>query len=448
MVKLAPNGHVSIKMLSNNLNQLSEASEGVASSDWMSADNKQDESGAVTGENEGNIPSSAVKKPRNIGINLFADSNVPSSFRRLSFSPDGSLLIVPAGVYRPQQQQQLPSSSTTGGTKASPSLSASSSSVNSVKEKDNNNNTSAQSYCTHIFKRGHFSTPVLSLMGPDDPSVAIRCCPRLFKLMKNKNGSEEEESLFEGKYRMIFAVITITSILIYDTQHPFPLLKLRGLHYAPMNDATWSSDGRMLTICSSDGYLTFLRFHEGLLGEFLEEELVPDIVKISHPAFYGILPSKNELMVKNGEPISSTSSSASSSVVVGNDVADAVTMAVSPLKKSEAIDVIVKQTPSSELTVQNEKVLQDLTFPSSSSLSPVKLTTTATDDNTAGKKRKRIQPEKIEMEGPLASVVAPHPSFSPEKKQKVFDLTPQSALEMTEVVTESVVVSLVNEDSS
>jgi hypothetical protein len=440
MVKLAPNGHVSIKMLSNNLNQSSEASEGVASSDWMSADNKQDESGAVTGENEGNIPSSAVKKPRNIGINLFADSNVPSSFRRLSFSPDGSLLIVPAGVYRPQQQQQLPSSSTTGGAKASPSLSASSSSANSVKEKDNNNNTSAQSYCTHIFKRGHFSTPVLSLMGPDDPSVAIRCCPRLFKLMKNKNGSEEEESLFEGKYRMIFAVITITSILIYDTQHPFPLLKLRGLHYAPMNDATWSSDGRMLTICSSDGYLTFLRFHEGLLGVFLEEELVPDIVKISHPAFYGILPTKNELMVKNGEPISSSSSSTSSSVAVSGDGADAVT---TPLKKSEEIGVI-----------QNGKVLQDLTSASSSSsstsssLSPAKSTTAATDDSAAGKKRKRIQPEKIEIDGPLACVVAPHPSFSPEKKQKVFDLTPQSALEMTEVVTESVIVSLMNEDSS
>jgi hypothetical protein len=96
------------------------------------------------------------------------------------------------------------------------------------------------------------------------------------------------------------------------------------------------------------------------------------------------------------------------------------------------------------LTVQNEKVLQDLTFPSSSSSSPAKSTTTATDDNTAGKKRKRIQPEKIEMEGPLACVVAPHPSFSREKKQKVFGITAQNTLEMTK----SVVVSLVNDDSS
>jgi hypothetical protein len=50
-------------------------------------------------------------------------------------------------------------------------------------------------------------------------------------------------------------------------------------------------------------------------------------------------------MVKNGEPISSSSSSTSSSVVVGNDVADAVTMAVTPLKKSEEIDVMVNHTP-------------------------------------------------------------------------------------------------------
>jgi hypothetical protein len=433
MVKLAPNGHVSIKMLSNNLNQSSDSTDGgIASSDWMSADNKQDELGAASGENEGNNnPSSVIKKPRNIGINLFADSNVPSSFRRLSFSPDGSLLIVPAGVYRPQPQS---SSSTTGGAKALPSPSSSSTS-------SNNNINSALSYCTHIFKRGHFSTPVLSLMGPDDPSVAIRCCPRLFKLMKNKNG--DVESLFEGKYRMIFAVVTITSVLIYDTQHPFPLLKLRGLHYAPMNDATWSSDGRILTICSSDGYLTFLRFHEGLLGEFLEDELVPDIVKISHPAFYGILPTKNEV-IKSGE--SSSSSSSSSTLFVGSDEADAVTMAVTPLKTSEEMDVVEEQQrPSSEFPVEKETVVRDASpFATVSSLSPAK--TIVADDNAAGKKRKRIQPEKIEIDGPLSAVVAPHPSFSPEKKQKVFDLSSQSAIELNQVTTESVVVSLANED--
>jgi chromatin assembly factor 1 subunit B len=66
---------------------------------------------------------------------------------------------------------------------------------------------------------------------------------------------------------MIFAVVTITAVMVYDTQMLHPIARFGGLHLACINDATWSADGRMLVVCSSDGYLSFFRFPEGSLGE-------------------------------------------------------------------------------------------------------------------------------------------------------------------------------------
>ncbi len=68
---------------------------------------------------------------------------------------------------------------------------------------------------------------------------------------------------------MLFAVVTTKVILIYDTQHAAPLAAFANLHLAPINDCAWSGDGRMLVACSSEGYLTFVRFSEGSLGTFL-----------------------------------------------------------------------------------------------------------------------------------------------------------------------------------
>ncbi|CBZ53373.1 hypothetical protein NCLIV_031600 [Neospora caninum Liverpool] len=69
--------------------------------------------------------------------------------------------------------------------------------------------------------------------------------------------------------RFVYAVCTLHgSILVYDTQFmAAPLAQLHGLHLAPMTDATWSSDGRVLVASSSDGYLTFVCFEEDELGK-------------------------------------------------------------------------------------------------------------------------------------------------------------------------------------
>jgi hypothetical protein len=67
-------------------------------------------------------------------------------------------------------------------------------------------------------------------------------------------------------YRTIFAVLTWDSVLIYDTVHDQPLAVVRGIHYAHLVDAAWTADGRQLLVCSTDGYITILRFDAGELG--------------------------------------------------------------------------------------------------------------------------------------------------------------------------------------
>ena len=45
--------------------------------------------------------------------------------------------------------------------------------------------------------------------------------------------------LFQLPYRMIYAIATQDSVLIYDTQQQTPLCAISNLHYATFTDLTW-----------------------------------------------------------------------------------------------------------------------------------------------------------------------------------------------------------------
>ena len=196
----------------------------------------------------------AMRASADKGRNLFADSTVPSFFRRPSFTPDGELFIAPTGVYKHMGD-------------ASNALDA-----------EVPINIGKKSFCTHIFSRRKMTVPIASLTGLEDPSISVKCNPILFK-MKDYGDDDTQTPMIPGKYRMVFAVTTISSVLIYDTQHHYPIAKITGIHYMCINDACWSEDGRMLAVCSSDGYVSFARFSEGVLGEPLDPEDIPAIMK-------------------------------------------------------------------------------------------------------------------------------------------------------------------------
>eukprot|EP01038_Epipyxis_sp_PR26KG_P005152 gene5152-7172_t len=275
MIKLAQRGHVVIKMHGgyaapvDPTKVLSAADFGITS--------KDDENGT------GSAPTGSSP-----GINLFVDYNVPCFFRRLCFTPDGQLLISPTGIHKPPGSD------------------------------------SSKSFCTHIFSRNQLQSPYLSLIGLEEPSVAVRCCPQLFKLIPyNTEHPLVNNHMIQGDYRIIFAVVTTKSIFIYDTQHHFPLAKITGLHFATLNDASWSSNGRLLTVCSSDGYLTFIRFRKGALGVPIDDCDVPEIVKISHPYLYKYSPTRCDNSANKSlstMPAIATTASPTSDIIVSVSV--------------------------------------------------------------------------------------------------------------------------------
>jgi hypothetical protein len=46
-------------------------------------------------------------------------------------------------------------------------------------------------------------------------------------------------SLFNLPYRIIFAVATQDSVVLYDTQQPMPIAYLGQYHYASITDIAW-----------------------------------------------------------------------------------------------------------------------------------------------------------------------------------------------------------------
>ncbi|XP_037645457.1 chromatin assembly factor 1 subunit B [Sebastes umbrosus] len=166
---------------------------------------------------------------------MFHDDSMRSFFRRLSFTPDGSFLLAPAGC---------------------------------VEIGENIINT------TYIFSRKSLKRPIAHLPCPSKATLAVRCCPVYFEL---RTKTEEDGSVqalpnvFQLPYRMVFAVASEDSIFLYDTQQTLPFGLVSNIHYHTLSDLTWSRDGSFLAVSSTDGYCSFLSFSPGELGTPLKE---------------------------------------------------------------------------------------------------------------------------------------------------------------------------------
>ncbi|EAZ05333.1 hypothetical protein OsI_27538 [Oryza sativa Indica Group] len=105
--------------------------------------------------------------------------------------------------------------------------------------------------------------------GASKAIVAVRFCPVLFKL----RGSQSD-CFFKLPYRVIFAVATLNSLYVYDTESVAPILIHAGLHYAAITDIAWSSDAKYLAVSSRDCFCTIIEFENEELG--LPYNLSPD----------------------------------------------------------------------------------------------------------------------------------------------------------------------------
>ncbi|XP_062192832.1 chromatin assembly factor 1 subunit FAS2 homolog [Phragmites australis] len=154
---------------------------------------------------------------------LFHDETLPSFFRRLAWSPDGSFLVLPAGLSKHSSEV-----------------------VNTA----------------YIMPRRDLSRPAIQLPGASKAIVAVRFCPVLFRT----RGSNSD-GFFKLPYRVVFAVATLNSLYVYDTESVPPILIHAGLHYAAITDIAWSSDAKYLAVSSRDGYCTIIEFENEELGQ-------------------------------------------------------------------------------------------------------------------------------------------------------------------------------------
>ena len=200
--------------------------------------------------------------------NIYHNETLTSFFRRLTFTPDGSLLFTPAGQYK--TSHPIPNEPT--------------------KTMDETSNT------VYIYTRAGFNKPpVAHLPGHKKPSIAVKCSPIFYTLRQGlkstvqitidtANNSEEipllpesvvpttstfmeppplihSNSLSEGRptsspkppdsdtttptpafalpYRMVYAVATQDAVFVYDTQQTIPLCVVSNLHFATFSDLTW-----------------------------------------------------------------------------------------------------------------------------------------------------------------------------------------------------------------
>lgn len=176
---------------------------------------------------------------------LFYDDTLQSYFRRLTFTPDGELLIVPSGI---------------------------------LEKGDKINNT------CYLFSRHALSKPVLSLPTGDKYTVAVRCNPFLYKLNGGQDSADNKENKFakpmiDLPYRMIFAVAACDSVLLYDTEQLLPFAYVSNIHYTHLTDLSWSPDGLTLVVSSTDGYCSFVLFSREELGEIYVPEKPKEIPK-------------------------------------------------------------------------------------------------------------------------------------------------------------------------
>lgn len=268
-------------------------------------------------------------------VKLYGDESFTNFFRRLTFSPDGGLLLTPAGQF--EDPSVIPNKSSNNKTDEQPSRGRKG--RPSINTSDTNPSSASSVY---IYSRANFARPpIAQLPGHKKASVAVRFSPILYELRngvagtdaphelktaiveKGKDGSMEIDvvgsstqtssqgdtnasllshhrrpsmtpftpnpivspapihasmntnsmsslsptepvqaptpaasksstpapiptphagSVFSLPYRMLFAVVTMDTVAIYDTQQAGPVCMLTKLHYDEFTDMTWYVD--------------------------------------------------------------------------------------------------------------------------------------------------------------------------------------------------------------
>lgn len=218
---------------------------------------------------------------------LYHSETLQSFFRRLAFSPDGSLLVTPLGIYREESTNDVgsnnsPSKAETAANPvanpaANPAANSDPNSAPTAPDSDASQQATAKSpdsetaesdstetNTVYIYTRaGLHRPPVCHLPGLKKPAIGVQFSPIYYR-------RRTTTAVFALPYRMVFAVATQDSIVLYDTEQIEPLGLVSNLHYLTITDLCWNGDGKSLVVSSADGFCSLVTFED--LGEVYEKE--------------------------------------------------------------------------------------------------------------------------------------------------------------------------------
>ena len=207
------------------------------------------------------VASSPFPRPRQCRKRLFESENTPTFFRRLTWSADGGLLIAPTG-----RQGERHCAWAFG------------------------RNDVIRGRCVPLFCAPMSKHVVCVKSNPrlwrkansDPPTSSSSSSSASSSSFTSSSLSTSSPPLFNLPYRLIFAVASLDSIAIYDSEHSHPIAFLSKMHYDSITDLAWSTDGETLAVTSIDGCVSFVTFEEGELGcPLTEKETLSIFSKVS-----------------------------------------------------------------------------------------------------------------------------------------------------------------------
>ncbi|KAK4359832.1 hypothetical protein RND71_022061 [Anisodus tanguticus] len=158
---------------------------------------------------------------------LFLDETLPSFFRRLSWSPDGSFLLVPAGSY-----------------KFTPA--------------------SEPANTAYVFSRKDLSrqgSSLIALSGDSLKTIGRLFCDTLHTLL-----TRQISTLFGYEERLVFEMAKMDTVCSYNIERTQPWLDHAELHTNTATDLQWNTGGKICTLSSKSNYVTIIVYEPSSSG--------------------------------------------------------------------------------------------------------------------------------------------------------------------------------------
>ena len=278
------------------------------------SENSSSDAGAQTENKDAAAGVADGSAPQTIGPRgfVFMDERVPSYFRRLDWSADGSLLIAPAGQ-DPRSHRDDPVPTTNvflrdqwdgpvmqlGGlasaslvVRANPVLFNAAGSVQlagAPAAADSTKPSTAAAAAAPGSSTSPASAAVpASAAAPAVPAAAgssaaagsgTAARPAAPQTVPGAGstsnaGSTHTQVAGQGKlhtddvtpfdfpFRSVFAVATLESVFVYDTEHTVPVAAAANHHFEKITDMAWSRDGKLLLVASIDGSVSLMSFSQ------------------------------------------------------------------------------------------------------------------------------------------------------------------------------------------